>query len=70
MRPHMPQVCIYTKDAARLTGTKYDAGKRLLQRIRLSLCKPARTNVSIAEFCQYTGLPEAEVHAALHGKAA
>lgn len=61
----MPQVCLYPKDVAQLTGTGYDAGKRLLQRIRVSLRKPARTYVSLAEFCRYTGLPEAEVAEAL-----
>lgn len=61
----MPQVCIYPKEAAQLTGTGYDAGKRLLQRIRARLSKPTRAYVSVAEFCQFTGLPEAEVSAAL-----
>ena len=61
----MPQVCIYPKEAAQLTGTGYDAGKRLLQRIRARLSKPARAYVSVAEFCRFTGLPEAEVSAAL-----
>ena len=62
----MPQVCIYPKDAARLTGTGYDAGKRLLRRIRVALGKPAGAYVSVGEFCQYTHLPEPEVAAALH----
>ncbi|MBF9222507.1 hypothetical protein [Hymenobacter ruricola] len=62
----MPQVCIYPKDAAQLTGTQYGTGKRLLQRIRTALHKPARAYVSVAEFCQFTGLPEAEVNAALN----
>lgn len=61
----MPQVCIYPKEAAQLTGTGYDAGKRLLQRIRTQLSKPARAYVSVAEFCAFTRLPEAEVKAAL-----
>jgi len=62
----MPQVCLYPKDVAQLTGTGYDAGKRLLQRIRTNLRKPARSYVSVAEFCAYTRLPEAEVAAALN----
>ena len=62
----MPQICIYPKEAAQLTGTGYDAGKRLLQRIRTQLRKPARAYVSITEFCAYTRLPEAEVQAALN----
>lgn len=63
----MPQVCIYPKDAARLTGTQYTTGKRLLQRIRTKLGKPVRAYVSVAEFCAFTGLPVAEVNAALNG---
>ena len=33
----MPQVCIYPKEAAAVTGNGYQAGKRLLQRIRVQL---------------------------------
>ena len=62
----MPQVVIYPKQAAQLTGNSYEAGKRLLQRIRTKLGKEARAYVSVGEFCQYTGLPEREVTAALH----
>ena len=61
----MSQVCIYPKDAARLTGTQYTTAKRLLQRIRTQLGKPVRAYVSVAEFCAFTGLPLAEVSAAL-----
>ncbi|SDY86479.1 MULTISPECIES: hypothetical protein [Hymenobacter] len=63
----MTQVCIYPKDAARLTGTQYTAGKRLLQRIRAALGKPAGSYVSVGEFCAYTRLPEPEVTAAING---
>jgi hypothetical protein len=63
----MPQVCIYPKDAAQLTGTRYGTGKRLLQRIRAALHKPPRAYISVAEFCEFTGLPEEEVKAALNG---
>jgi len=63
----MPQVCIYPKQAAQLTGNQYTAGKRLLQRIRTKLGKPAGSYVSVGEFCQFTGLPEAEVSRALNG---
>ncbi|QKG55203.1 hypothetical protein GKZ68_00680 [Hymenobacter sp. BRD128] len=62
----MPQVVIYPKEAATLTGNSYEAGKRLLQRIRTRLGKDARAYVSLGEFCQYTGLPEREVSAALN----
>jgi len=61
----MPQVVIYPKQAAALTGNTYEAGKRLLQRVRAKFGKEARTYVSIGEFCQYTGLPIQEVSAAL-----
>ena len=66
----MPQVCIYPKEAAQLTGTKYSTAKVLLQRIRKHFDKPARAYVSVAEFCQFTHLPEAEVSRALNGTSA
>lgn len=61
----MAQLVIYPKQAASITGNSYEAGKRLLQRIRARLHKDARAYVSITEFCQYTGLPLHEVQAAL-----
>jgi hypothetical protein len=61
----MPQVVIYPKEAASIMGHSYEGGKRLLQRIRARLGKPATAYVSVGEFCQYTGLPEQEVSAAL-----
>ena len=64
----MPQVCIYPKEMAQLIGTKYSTAKVLLQRIRRELNKPARAYVSVAEFCQYTHLPEAEVSRALNAR--
>ena len=66
----MSQVCLYPKDAARLTGTQYTTAKRLLQRIRTQLGKPVRAYVSVAECCAFTGLPLAEVSAALNGPTA
>ena len=63
----MPQVCIHPKEVAQLTGTKYGTAKVLLQRIRAELNKPTRAYVSVAEFCQYTHLPEEEVSRALNG---
>ena len=61
----MPQVVIYPKDAATITGNGYDAAKRLLQRVRAHFGKATDSYVSVGEFCQYTGLPEREVAAAL-----
>ena len=63
----MAPVVIYPKQAAQLTGNGYEAGKRLLQRIRAKLGKPAGSYVSVGEFCRFTHLPEAEVSRALHG---
>ena len=51
-----------------ISGNGYQAGKRLLQRIRVQLGKPARALVSIQEFCAYTHLPEQEERAALSAK--
>ena len=60
----MPQVVIYPKDAASLTGNGYDAAKKLLQRVRTRFGKATGSYVSVGEFCAYTGLPEREVAAA------
>ena len=48
-----------------LTGNGYEAGKRLLQRVRKHFGKSATSYVSVVEFCSYTGLPEQVVSAAL-----
>lgn len=64
----MPQVCLCPKEVAQLTGTKYSTAKVLLQRIRTHLGKPMRAYVSVAEFCQYTHLSEAEVSRALNAR--
>lgn len=61
----MPQVVIYPKEAATLTGNGYEAGKRLLQRVRKHFGKPATSYVSVVEFCAFTGLPEQVVSEAL-----
>jgi hypothetical protein len=61
----MPQVVIYPKDVATITGNGYDAAKKLLQRVRTRFGKATGSYVSVGEFCAYTGLPEHEVTAAL-----
>jgi len=61
----MPQVVIYPKQAAVITGNSYGGGRRLLERIRKHFNKPTGTYVSIGEFCAYTGLPPGEVAQAL-----
>ena len=61
----MPQVVIYPAQAATLLGHSYEASKKLLGRVRVRFQKPARSYVSIREFCEYTGLTEQDVTAAL-----
>ena len=62
----MPRICIYPKDVAQLTGRSYDAAKRLVRRAREAAGKPAGALVSVCDFCQLTGLDEAEVSSALN----
>jgi len=70
IQPIMPQVCICPKEVAQLTGTRYGTAKALLQRIRKANGKPLRAYVSVAEFCAFTHLPEAEVARALNQRSA
>jgi hypothetical protein len=56
-----------TKDVAQLTGRSYDAAKRLVRRAREAAGKPAGALVSVQDFCQLTGLDEAEVSRAING---
>lgn len=62
----MPRICIYPKDVAILTGRSYDAAKRLVRRARQAAGKPAGSLVTVQDFCQLTGLSEAEVSRALN----
>lgn len=62
----MHQIAIYPKDVAILRGVCYDTAKRHLQRIRAHYHKPSRSLVTIAEYCAYHGVSEAEVRAALN----
>ena len=66
----MPRICIYPKDVAQLTGRSYDAAKRLVRRARQAAGKPVGTLVSVQDFCQFTGLNEAEVSRALNPRSA
>ena len=65
----MPRICIYPKDVAQLTGRSYDAAKRLVRRAREAAGKPTGSLVSVRDFCQLTGLDEAEVSRALNAPA-
>ncbi|GAA4361856.1 hypothetical protein GCM10023185_29180 [Hymenobacter saemangeumensis] len=66
----MHRICIYPKDVARLTGRSYDAAKRLVRRARQAAGKPAGALVTVADFCQLTGLNEAEVSRAINQRSA
>ena len=59
------RVCIYPKDIQRITGKSYRQSTRILNEIRKSLRKPKNSLVSIAEFCEHTGLKMEEVRGAL-----
>jgi hypothetical protein len=62
----MLRICLYPKDVARLTGRSYDAAKRLVRRAREAAGKPAGALLTVADFCQFTGLSETEVSRALN----
>ncbi len=59
------RVCIYPKDIQRITGKSYRQSTRILNEIRKSLREPKNSLVSIAEFCEHTGLKIEEVRGAL-----
>ena len=59
------RVCIYPKDIQRITGKSYRQSTRILNEVRKSLRKPKNSLVSIAEFCEHTGLKIEEVRGAL-----
>ncbi len=56
------RICIYTKDIQNVTGRKEQTARRLLQKIKKELGKPAEGFVTVLEFCKYTGIPEEEVN--------
>jgi len=52
---------IHTKDVRRITGTTDRTARRLMAAIRKKLGKEKHQMITVGEFCQYFGLPEAEV---------
>lgn len=56
-----PRVVIYTKDVENITGKKNKAARRLLQKVREQSGKTNEELITIHEFCQFTGIPEAVV---------
>ena len=61
------RICIYPKDVQLITGKSERYGRKLLQRIRDTYAKKAHQFISVAEFCNYTGLTEQEVEQFLLG---
>lgn len=59
------RILIYPKDVILITGKTISSASRLLQRIKRDLKKQKRANVTIREFCDYTGLNEREVRAVI-----
>ena len=58
----MPKrIVIYAKDVENITGRKTRAARKLLHRIREQNRKPKDAFVTVKEFCEYTGIEEAEV---------
>lgn len=61
MRPRKNQLCIYVKDIAIITGKGYKQAWRIHNKIKKHYSKSPEQFLSIAEFCEYTGIPEALV---------
>jgi hypothetical protein len=62
MKKVIPQrLIIYTKDVENLTGKSRQSARRLLNQIRKKLGKSEEELITITEFCDYTGLSEAQL---------
>jgi len=67
--PYMPtlqeivakRIVIYAKDVENITGRKERTARKILQSIREKLGKEKNGFVTIGEFCEHTGIKEAEV---------
>lgn len=56
-------VIICAKDAALITGRGLETARRYLRRIRKQLGKSPGHFITIREFCDFTGIAEADVQA-------
>lgn len=56
------RVVIYSKDIEAITGKSGRSARKMIADIRRQLGKDKHQLISVAEFCTYTGLPEAEIH--------
>ncbi|MCK7554048.1 hypothetical protein MKQ70_03085 [Chitinophaga sedimenti] len=67
--PNMPishkmiprRMVVYSKDVQNITGRSERTARALLQKIRVLKGKKKGQFVSVAEFCDFTGLQESEV---------
>ena len=58
MKLNENQLCIYIKDIALITGKSYRQAWRIHNKIKNHYKKSPEQFLSIAEFCEYTGIPE------------
>ncbi len=63
----MNRLCIYPSDISILLGKSLATAQTLLRTIKDALGKTKRQSVTIAEFCEYQGLPFEEVNAMING---
>lgn len=61
MKPKKTQICIYSKDIALITGKSHKQAWRIYNKIKEYYKKSPEQFLSIAEFCEYTGIPETMV---------
>ncbi|MET0461629.1 MAG: hypothetical protein ABW007_00690 [Chitinophagaceae bacterium] len=65
-KPNIPQrIVILSKDVENLTGRSKRAAQSLLQLIRKKLGKEKYHYITIAEFCEHTGIKEEQVREAI-----
>lgn len=60
------RMVVYAKDVQNITGRSERTARALLQKIRLQKGKERGQFVSVADFCEFTGLKESEVLAFLY----
>ena len=68
MPKNVPQrMVIYTKDIQNMFGKSDRSARILMQKLRKMFGKSQWQYISVAEFCEYTGLNEEEVREYLKG---
>ncbi|MEI3802718.1 MULTISPECIES: hypothetical protein [unclassified Chitinophaga] len=61
------RMVIYTKDIQNIMGKSERSARELMQKIRLMFGKLEWQYISVAEFCEYSGLDEEEVREFMDG---